>query len=1007
MKKLLFIISVISVLILGSVALSACNDGNAKVHDHTAASYEITKQATCTEAGERTGVCVKCGKTITEQIPATGHDWQLQRETEATCTHTGETVYACANCFELDTKTTPALGHDASVVIAAIPAGCETVGFTEGKSCSRCGDIVVAPVEIAAAGHELYYENYGYDTHSVFCRNCNYSETEECEFDEIELLPTCTESGKLIHTCALCGDNHEHETASALGHLWNENVLFCGTVDGVYKHRKSCYRCEAYEDDDCVNTAGKTVLPECDAVGYTEYACEVCGNEFASDFKDKLGHDWTDYVLDGDTADPYAHTHSRYCKRDDCGVEEKGVVVGNVGTVISVRTDRTCKTDAFTVYTCSLATCSYARTQTDEGTALGHNWGEWLYSGDNDEHHTHTHYCLRTGCSDEETESCRMKSSSQAATCTKPQVDIDVCEDCFHVDRDEGAALGHNWSNWINVNLVGTLQHTRVCGVCNTREYGPHSYEVTTRPADCEHDSATVNTCSVCGHTTVTAHTGTALGHDWTLVESTATTHTLVCAIDTSHTLIESHDYSSTNVCRYDGTDGLTYELSSDGKSYTVKNDNGLGSASEIIIPSFRQAPDSYEKIVVGAIGKSAFSGNGHIVKVNIPATVTVIGEGAFINCPSLTTVEFYDGASQLTRIEYNAFANCIKLSDITLADNLVYIGTLAFSGCTSLESIDMPDSVTDIGLRAFNNTALFNNKSNWTGGALYLGKFLIKADGAYFTDSVSEFVIKDGTTVISEYAFENCTGLISVTIPVSVRKIGTDAFGGCTSLSDVTYKGSVMQWFAVTFASALSSPMYYAKSMSIQGEVSSELVIPDVASIPAGTFKGNTSLTKVTIPSTVTFIGDEAFMNCALLAEIEFTDDHVTYMGKNAFYGTAFYNSAANWEGGVLILGNHILDTNDDFTSTEYVIADNIRTVSANAFYSRNIENITVGSGVVWIGAGAFNDQSLVSVTFVKTTGTWLAKNKGGAVRTVTVTSDAAANASLLKNYPGEWRRT
>lgn len=108
-----------------------------------------------------------------------------------------------------------------------------------------------------------------------------------------------------------------------------------------------------------------------------------------------------------------------------------------------------------------------------------------------------------------------------------------------------------------------------------------------------------------------------------------------------------------------------------------------------------------------------------------------------------------------------------------------------------------------------------------------------------------------------------------------------------------------------------------------------------------------------------------------------------------------------------MLILGNHILDTNDDFTSTEYVIADNIRTVSANAFYSRNIENITVGSGVVWIGAGAFNDQSLVGVTFVKTTGTWLAKNKGGAVRTVTVTSDAAANASLLKNYPGEWRRT
>ncbi|MCH5351667.1 MAG: leucine-rich repeat domain-containing protein [Clostridiales bacterium] len=1006
MKKWVLIISVLSVMLGAAICFTACNDSPVGAHDHSATSYEITKKATCTEAGERTGVCVICGETFTDPIPATGHDRHLQYETEATCTQAGEAVYACANCFELDTKTTPALGHDESVVIAAVPAGCETVGFTEGKSCSRCGDIVVAPVEVAASGHELYYENYGYDTHSVFCRNCNYSEIDECAFEEIEILPTCTEAGKLIHTCALCGDNHEHETASALGHLWNENILFFGVVDGVYKHRKSCYRCEAYEDDNCSNAAGETVRPTCETVGYTEYACGICGNEFESDFKDKLGHDWTDFVLDGDTPDPYSHTHSRYCKRAECGTEEKGVIVGTVGTVVGVRTDRTCVADAFTVYTCSLASCTYSRTQTDEGTALGHNWGEWLYSGDNDEHHTHTHYCLRSGCSEEETKDCRMVSSSQAATCTKPQVDTDVCEDCFHVDRDEGVALGHKWSNWINVNLVGTLQHTRVCSVCNTREYGTHSYEVTTRPADCEHNSATVNTCSVCGHTAVTEHSGTAFGHDWTLEDSTATTHTLICSIDPSHTVTEAHDYSSTNICKYDGTDGLTYELAGDGRSYTVKNANGLGRATEIIIPSFRQSPNSSEKIIVGAIGKSAFAGNGSIVKIKIPATVTVIAESAFINCSALTAVEFYDGASQLTRIEHNAFYGCKKLTDITLPDNLVYIGTIAFDGCTSLESIVMPDSVTDIGINAFYNTALFNNRSNWTGGALYLGKFLIKADRAYFTDTVTEFVIKDGTTVISEYAFDNCTGLLSVTVPISVMKIGTDAFGGCTDLNEVVYKGSVMQWFGITFASATSSPMYYAKTMSIQGEVSSELVIPDVASIPAGTFKGNTTLTKVTIPSTVTFIGDEAFMNCSLLAEIEFIDDHITYMGKNAFCGTSFYNSGSNWNEGVLILGNHILATNDDFTATEYVIADNIRTVSADAFYSRNITNITIGSGVVWIGAGAFNYQSLVSVTFVKTTGSWLAKNKGGAVRSVTVTADAAANADLIKNYQGEWRR-
>ena len=1005
--KSILLIFVIAALSTACACLLASCGGATVAHTHTAKSYEIIKEVTCEADGEREGVCSVCGKKFTETVAAIGHDWHIQSSEAPTCTEAGKTVYACANCFERDERTVEALGHDDGVIIPEVPAACEAAGWTEGKSCSRCGTVTVRPEEIPAAGHEFYYETRRNDTHAVYCENCNYSEIADCEFDEIEILPTCTESGRLLHTCNVCGDSHEHETAAAVGHLFTENWSFYRTVDGVYKHRKTCYKCEAYLEENCGNIAGETVSAKCETMGYTVYNCAGCGNTFNSDFEEKLGHDFTEYELDERGSDPYAHTHKRRCRRDGCGTEEKGVLVGAVGSVISARTDETCLTDAYTEYSCSLATCSYFHAETHAGTSLGHSFGAWEYSGDNIEHHTHTHRCLRSGCGVEETKDCRMISSKQAATCTKPEIDVDVCEDCFYVDRDEIPALGHKWSAWINArDSNGKLMHTHVCTVCNFREYGSHSYEISTTPADCEHDEATVNTCSVCAYSVITPVPGTALGHDYKLVSGDSSRHSLVCARNPSHTLTSAHDYNKSNICPYDGEDGLTYELSPDGDYYIVKNDNGLGKASEITVPAFRTAPDSSEKLPVRAVGNSAFYANTNIVKVYLPATVASIEHSAFANCPQLTTVSFYDGDSQLTMIGDSAFSNCVKLTSVSLPENLIYIGSLVFLGCTSLVEIEIPESVSEIGTRAFYNSGFYNDEDNWANGALYAGRHLIKVQNSYFTADVTDFIIKSGTLTISEFAFENCAGMTKVAIPTSIVTVDADAFVGCVGLREVEYGGSVAEWFSITFVSTLSSPMYYATHMEIQGEKSSELVLPaNITSIPAGTFKGNTNLTKVTIPALVKSIGDEAFMGCSNLAEILFEDDGVSYMGKDAFSGTAFYNNGSNWADGVLILSKHILATNGEFTATEYTVASNIRTISAGAFAGLGITHLTIGAGVVWFGAGAFNYDALESVTF-ESVGSWMAKNIGGALRLVSVTDNSAANVTLLKNYKGEWRK-
>ena len=1062
MKKWLAIIAVLSVIIIGALAVTACgddplDDGAPVEHVHISDSYDITRNATCTADGAREGVCTVCGETFTDtipalghddsivipavpaaceaggftegkscsrcgevvaqpkQVPAIGHDWHFQSEKAATCTEAGEATYACAACFAVEDRTVPALGHNGNVVIPAVRATCESVGFTAGKGCSRCGEVVAEPKEIPATGHDLYYEKRSNDTHAVYCENCNYSEIADCEFEEVEVAPTCTEAGKLLHTCTVCGDNHEHETYAALGHLMTTNWTFYKTVDGTYKHRQTCYRCEYYKEEDCSAVAMSTEVPTCQTIGYTVYECGDCGNTYNSDFKDALGHDWSAYEIDEAGDDPYSHTHKRHCLRNACTAEEKGIPVGTVGTVIGMRTDETCENDAYTRYTCSLVTCTYTHTEIHDGSALGHSFGVWEYSGDGEEHHEHTHRCLRSNCNKEESNDCRMTTSSQAATCTKPEIEVSVCADCFYVDRDEFPALGHKWSAWINVrDMDGILRHTHVCTVCGLREYGFHSYEITTVPADCDHDETIVNTCSVCGYSASTTVAGSALGHEWEVVSCDLGGHSLVCnRYEVAHEITAPHDYSASNLCTYCHYDGLTYELAVTGDYFIVKNDNGVPRASEITVASLRPNPayvsgaSESETLPVRSIGASAFLKNTVITKVNLPATITSIESNAFEGCTKLAAVEFYGGGSQLTRVEYGAFYNCSALTAIALPATLKAIGNIAFSGCTKLNNLVIPESVAEIGVRALYNTAYYNDGNNWVDGALYAGLHLIRVNAAYFTETVTDFTVKNGTITVSEHAFEGCIGMRKISIPASVKTIGNDAFFGCEDLNEVEYGGGVSDWFAITFVSTMSSPMYYATQMNILGEINSELTLPEnITSIPAGTFKGNTCITKVTIPAKVTSIGDEAFMGCVNLTHIDFENDRVTYMGKNAFLNTGFYADGGNWDGGVLILGNHILATSADLDVDEYVIADNIRTVSSGAFAERAISNITLGTGLVWFGASAFDIAALQNVTFKNTSGAWFAKNIGGAVRSVSVTADAVANALLLRNYPGEWRK-
>ena len=320
----------------------------------------------------------------------------------------------------------------------------------------------------------------------------------------------------------------------------------------------------------------------------------------------------------------------------------------------------------------------------------------------------------------------------------------------------------------------------------------------------------------------------------------------------------------------------------------------------------------------VTSIEARAFESCSKLTTAAIPPTVTSIGTMAFYECDALTSVTIPGGVKL---IGHSAFKDCDSLASVTIMDGVETIGRSAFRDCGSLKSITIPASVKTIEESAFwGCTSLATvNCSEGTvieDGAFYGCGALADPDGFLIINGVlhqymggdADVTVPAGITRIGETAFAGHTSnplfgmyppLVSVTIPDSVTSIGMGAFAYCMDLERVTFPANMPSvedgafLLCVKLADADGFVIIGGALHMYIGTASAVTIPNGVTSIGPQSFLTYTEVppyyqpspvTSLTIPSGVTNIFPQAFGYCPVLTTVSIPST-VTGIGEGAFY--------------------------------------------------------------------------------------------------------------------------
>ena len=344
-------------------------------------------------------------------------------------------------------------------------------------------------------------------------------------------------------------------------------------------------------------------------------------------------------------------------------------------------------------------------------------------------------------------------------------------------------------------------------------------------------------------------------------------------------------------------------------------------------------------------IRNDAFAESG-IKEFVAPDSFKEIWGYAFKDCKNLEKVDL----NKTTSIGDMSFENCTKLSSIVLPNTLVELGTYVFSGCTLLNNIKMPSNPIEITNTFIYGSGYYNDTNNWENGILYVDNYLITTNNDLLNQQ--SINVKEGTIVIAINAFtNNGKNLKSIVLPEGLKIIGSSAFSSLYSLSQINIPSSVISVGNNAFG---ATKLYENQSnwenggfyidnwlLAVDNVKMTEFTVKE-GTVGVGDGKSDTSLfptkatsiSSLTLPSTLKYIGNRSFARLKITS-LELPETLET-MKEGAFMTCAFLESV-NLEDCI-----------------------NLKSIGNQAFSNCAIKEITIPSNVLEMGELIFNHNSV-----------------------------------------------
>lgn len=374
--------------------------------------------------------------------------------------------------------------------------------------------------------------------------------------------------------------------------------------------------------------------------------------------------------------------------------------------------------------------------------------------------------------------------------------------------------------------------------------------------------------------------------------------------------------YRASNYAQiYGDGDGMFYD---DSVNFVIENGvlvkyNGW--------QSFVEIPDT-----VTAIGDGAFKNNTTMMSVSIPDSVKSIGSEAFSGCTALLGVVIPDSVE---KIGSGAFYSCVKLANAYLPVNekFTVVNSRVFQKCSSLSGINIPDSIENLGFSAFSdcsglkNVKMSNRLKQMEGNVfrncveltkIRIPKSLTRCMESwdkggekgefYGCINLKEIEFEEGVTEIAEFLLYGCDGIEEISIPDTVTIIEEEAFRNCHNLKNIKISENAIRIGNSAFRNCdslteLNIPdsveeLGFSAFSDCSG-LKNVKVSNSLRQMEGNAFRNCVGLTKIRIPKSLTRcmtswdeIGEVGELyGCVNLKEIEF-EDGTTEIAENLFYG-------------------------------------------------------------------------------------------------------------------------